>query len=212
MSAAVIFLILICVVVVVGGLYFLGLPPFNKTERTIAQKIKDGDVDEDILREVVLDKVLNLEELGETITTDQATEIQDYFDLDDTHMPYVYETLGVTVEDTSGSENSASASGSENSASTFGSETVTGGPVTGELEGYDLYSDHILENGTAFGDIKEGMTLNACRDACTGVDECKQFIFTEGDTTTCQLMAGDGQRVPRRVYLYVKEIPEEEEP
>jgi len=212
MSAAVIFLILICVVVVVGGLYFLGLPPFNKTERTIAQKIKDGDVDEDILREVVLDKVLNLEELGETITTDQATEIQDYFDLDDTHMPYVYETLGVTVEDTSGSENSASASGSENSASTFGSETVTGGPVTGELEGYDLYSDHILENGTALGDIKEGATLTYCRDTCTGADNCKQFIFTEGDTTTCQLMTGDGERVPRRVYLYVKEIPETEEP
>ena len=212
MSAAVIFLILICVVVVVGGLYFLGLPPFNKTERTIAQKIKDGDVDEDILREVVLDKILDLEELGETITTEQATEIQDYFDLDDIDMPYVYETLGVTVEDTSGSENSASASGSENSASTFGSETVTGGPVTGELEGYDLYSDHILENGTALGDIKEGATLTYCRDACTSDDDCKQFIFTEGDTNTCQLMAGDGQRVPRRVYLYVKEIPEEEEP
>ena len=99
MSAVVIFLIIIILIgAAIGGLYFLGMPPFNKTKRAITRKIKDEDVDEDILREVVLDKILDLEELGETITTEQAMEIQEYFDLDDTHMPYVYETLGVTVD------------------------------------------------------------------------------------------------------------------
>ena len=170
MSAAVIFLIIIILIgAAIGGLYFLGLPPFNKTKRAIGQKVKDEDVDEDILREVVLDKILDLEELGETITTEQATEIQDYFDLDDIDMPYVYETLGVTVEDTSASEN--------------------GTPVTGggsEVIGYDRTDgvfisvsggNPIAGEGLYRGDYTQDHTQ--CTDICDDIPECRAVLIDE---------------------------------
>jgi len=204
MSAAVIFLVIIILIgAAIGGLYFLGLPPFNKTKRAIGQKVKDEDVDEDILREVVLDKILDLEELGETITTEQATEIQDYFDLDDIDMPYVYETLGVTVEDTSASENGTPVTGgpvTDTSASENGTP-VTGGPVTdtsasengtpvtgggSEVVGYDRTDgvfisvsggNPIAGEGLYRGDYTQDHTQ--CTDICDDIPECRAVLIDE---------------------------------
>ena len=193
MSAAFIFLIIIILVgAAIGGLYFLGLPPFNKTKRAIGQKVKDEDVDEDILREVVLDKILDLEELGETITTEQATKIQEYFDLDDTHMPYVYETLGVTVEDTSDSENGT---------------PVTGGPVTdtsdsenGTGTGYEVLQNTRADNynlGSVTFSEEDGDTVEQCKTHCNSLDDCVYFSPSITVPGKCFFFKGDADILSR---------------
>ena len=195
MSAAFIFLIIIILVgAAIGGLYFLGLPPFNKTKRAIARKIKDEDVDEDILREVVLDKILDLEELGETITTEQATEIQDYFDLDDIDMPYVYETLGVTVDGAvAGDGDGTSNGGGAGDVAGDGDGTSNGGGA-GDVAGdedevvtgidtdqqYTEVNDKYLD-GTEVAERSLNVNLDACKAICTGNPSCAQFFRTQGD-------------------------------
>jgi len=202
MSAAFIFLVIIILVgAAVGGLYFLGLPPFNKTKRAIARKIKDEDVDEDILREVVLDKILDLEELGETITTEQAAEIQDYFDLDDTHMPYVYETLGVTVEE-NGTSNGGGAGDGDGTSNGGGAGDEDGTPVTdggSEVIEYEHLERHGIRNSAPVsGDITEinNASVKECKDLCDSMTDCAQFKFESAGNSynsgTCQFRQSGG--------------------
>jgi len=78
----VILLIIIIVPLVLGGLYFMGLPPFDTTERAIRLQIENRDLDINLLRKYIERDIVG-GELGDTITVKQAKRLKSGLDLSD---------------------------------------------------------------------------------------------------------------------------------
>ena len=80
--AVVILLIIIIVPLVLGGLYFMGLPPFDKTERALRLQIENRDVDKKTLIKYIEREIVD-GDLGDTITLEQAKRLKRNLDLSD---------------------------------------------------------------------------------------------------------------------------------
>jgi len=99
MSAAVVILLIIIIVpVVLGGLYFMGLPPFDKTERALRLKIEDRDVDKKTLRKYIEKEIID-GDLGDTITLEQAKRLESKLDLSVSDVLYVFKVLNIFAID-----------------------------------------------------------------------------------------------------------------
>jgi len=99
MSAAVVILLIIIIVpVVLGGLYFMGLPPFDKTERALRLKIEDRDVDKKTLRKYIEKEIID-GDLGDTITLEEAESLKSKLDLSVSDVLYVFKVLDIFAVD-----------------------------------------------------------------------------------------------------------------
>ena len=96
--AVVILLIIIIVPMVLGGLYFGGLPPFDKTERALRLRIEDRDVDRKTLRKYIEKEIID-GDLGDTITLEQAKRLESKLDLSVSDVLYVFKVLNIFAID-----------------------------------------------------------------------------------------------------------------